>query len=146
LNQPTGRTARIGNEGIATSFYNERNEELAGDLVKILVECKQKVPDFLEEYRPENDDLDFDDNSDDDFFDTGDGDADLDAKSAAGSVAVDEDENQAASNFGADDSANEPTSKSGANGKGGLGQSVWAAKKKDDPFWDAPPKKNDADW
>lgn len=47
-----GRTARIGNEGIATSFYNERDEELAPELVKILLECKQEVPDFLEPFAP----------------------------------------------------------------------------------------------
>ncbi|KAJ6009391.1 hypothetical protein N7522_004407 [Penicillium canescens] len=59
-----GRTARIGNEGLATSFYNDRNEELATELVKILIECKQQVPDFLEGYRPEGDVLEFDDDSD----------------------------------------------------------------------------------
>ncbi|OQD83410.1 hypothetical protein PENANT_c017G04874 [Penicillium antarcticum] len=59
-----GRTARIGNEGLASSFYNNRNEELATDLVKILIECKQQVPDFLEGYRPEGDVLEFDDDSD----------------------------------------------------------------------------------
>ncbi|CAG8898838.1 unnamed protein product [Penicillium egyptiacum] len=64
-----GRTARIGNEGIATSFYNERDEGLAEDLVKILVECKQVVPEFLEQYRPEGDVLEFDDDSDKEFFD-----------------------------------------------------------------------------
>ena len=42
-----GRTARIGNEGLATSFYNERNEDIAEDLAKILIECKQELPDFL---------------------------------------------------------------------------------------------------
>ena len=31
-----GRTARIGNEGKATSFYNDRNEDLGPDLCKIL--------------------------------------------------------------------------------------------------------------
>lgn len=78
----TGRTARIGNEGIATSFYNERNVDLAEDLVKILVECKQAVPDFLESYRPEGDVLEFDDDSDKSFFDGA-----SDAGSGAGSGA-----------------------------------------------------------
>ncbi|KAJ5464263.1 DEAD/DEAH box RNA helicase [Penicillium sp. IBT 31633x] len=77
-----GRTARIGNEGIATSFYNERNVDLAEDLVKILVECKQAVPDFLESYRPEGDVLEFDDDSDKSFFDGA-----SDAGSGAGSGA-----------------------------------------------------------
>jgi ATP-dependent RNA helicase DDX3X len=55
-----GRTARIGNSGTATSFYNERDESIAPDLVKILLECKQSVPDFLEQYKPaEGDPLDF---------------------------------------------------------------------------------------
>ena len=48
-----GRTARIGNEGLATSFYNSRNEDIADDLVKILVESKQEIPDFLEDRVPE---------------------------------------------------------------------------------------------
>ncbi|KAF3004182.1 hypothetical protein E8E13_006126 [Curvularia kusanoi] len=47
-----GRTARIGNEGKATSFYNDRNEDIAEDLVKILIESKQEVPDFLEQFKP----------------------------------------------------------------------------------------------
>ncbi|KAJ5555042.1 DEAD/DEAH box RNA helicase [Penicillium sp. DV-2018c] len=62
-----GRTARIGNEGMATSFYNERNEDIAEDLVKNLIECKQHVPEFLEQYRPEGE-LVFDDDSEDEEF------------------------------------------------------------------------------
>jgi ATP-dependent RNA helicase DDX3X len=49
-----GRTARIGNEGKATSFYNDRNEDLAEDLCKILIESKQEIPDFLEQFKPED--------------------------------------------------------------------------------------------
>ena len=48
-----GRTGRIGNQGQATSFYNERDEELAPHLVKLLVENNQPIPDFLEQYKPE---------------------------------------------------------------------------------------------
>jgi ATP-dependent RNA helicase DDX3X len=48
-----GRTGRIGNQGQATSFYNERDEGLAPDLVKLLVENGQPIPDFLEQYKPE---------------------------------------------------------------------------------------------
>ncbi|KAF2502944.1 ATP-dependent RNA helicase DED1 [Lophium mytilinum] len=48
-----GRTARIGHEGIATSFYNSRNEDIGPDIVKILIESKQEIPDFLQEYVPE---------------------------------------------------------------------------------------------
>lgn len=61
-----GRTARIGNQGLATSFYNERNEDIAQELVNVLVECDQPVPDFLEGYKPEESTaIDFNDNSDD---------------------------------------------------------------------------------
>ncbi|KAJ5162220.1 DEAD/DEAH box RNA helicase, partial [Penicillium capsulatum] len=37
-----GRTARIGNEGIATSFYTHRDVDIASDLVNVLLECKQE--------------------------------------------------------------------------------------------------------
>jgi ATP-dependent RNA helicase DDX3X len=47
-----GRTARIGNDGEATSFYNDRNEDIGEDLVKILLESKQPVPDFLQDKMP----------------------------------------------------------------------------------------------
>ncbi|KAI5364672.1 Putative ATP-dependent RNA helicase DEAD-box, Helicase superfamily 1/2, ATP-binding protein [Septoria linicola] len=60
-----GRTARIGNRGLATSFYNERNEDIAQDLVNVLVECEQEVPDFLSHLKPEPTEIQFDDNSDD---------------------------------------------------------------------------------
>lgn len=61
----TGRTARIGNEGLATSFYNDKDSELAPDLVKILIESKQKIPDFLEQYRPAGDVATFDEDDTD---------------------------------------------------------------------------------
>ncbi|EME38786.1 hypothetical protein DOTSEDRAFT_180684 [Dothistroma septosporum NZE10] len=61
-----GRTARIGNQGLATSFYNDRNEDLAQDLVNILVECDCEVPDFLSHLAPEEGaEPQFDDDSDD---------------------------------------------------------------------------------
>lgn len=61
-----GRTARIGNVGLATSFYNtEKNEDIAEDLVKLLLETNQIVPDFLEDHKPEDPTkLDFDDDTD----------------------------------------------------------------------------------
>jgi ATP-dependent RNA helicase DDX3X len=46
-----GRTARVGNAGLATSFFNHNSSPVARDLTKLLIECKQKVPDFLERYR-----------------------------------------------------------------------------------------------
>jgi ATP-dependent RNA helicase DDX3X len=57
-----GRTARIGHAGIATSLYNERNMDIAADLVKILMETGQDVPDFLQEFKPLDGALDFSDN------------------------------------------------------------------------------------
>ncbi|KAL4975182.1 P-loop containing nucleoside triphosphate hydrolase protein [Aspergillus desertorum] len=61
-----GRTARIGNEGLATSFYSDRDSGLARDLVKVLTEAKQRVPDFLFEYRPvEGEVIDFHDDTED---------------------------------------------------------------------------------
>ncbi|MCJ1429124.1 hypothetical protein MMC29_007037 [Sticta canariensis] len=66
-----GRTARIGNIGLATSFYNERNEAIAEGLVKILMETKQDVPDFLESFKPEDTtNIDFDDDTDDEAEET----------------------------------------------------------------------------
>lgn len=63
INVYSGRTARIGNEGMATSFYNEeRDQEIAADLVKILRECDQVIPDFLKDYLP--DEVTFDDDTD----------------------------------------------------------------------------------
>lgn len=61
-----GRTARIGNVGLATSFYNtSKNEDIAQDLVKLLLETNQIVPDFLEGHKPEDTSkLDFDDDTD----------------------------------------------------------------------------------
>ncbi|XP_017473537.1 PREDICTED: ATP-dependent RNA helicase bel [Rhagoletis zephyria] len=44
-----GRTGRMGNLGVATSFFNEKNRNICGDLLELLVETKQEVPGFLEE-------------------------------------------------------------------------------------------------
>uniref|UniRef100_A0A0K8TQY4 RNA helicase n=1 Tax=Tabanus bromius TaxID=304241 RepID=A0A0K8TQY4_TABBR len=43
-----GRTGRMGNLGVATSFYNEKNRNIASDLKSLLIEAKQNVPPFLE--------------------------------------------------------------------------------------------------
>lgn len=61
--------------GLASSFYNDRNEDIAEALVKTLLETRQAVPDFLEAYLPEGFTMDgqtgdvatlnFDDDSDD---------------------------------------------------------------------------------
>jgi len=47
----TQYTGRIGNKGLATSFYNERNEDLGMELTHFLQESNQPVPDFLEEFK-----------------------------------------------------------------------------------------------
>lgn len=44
-----GRTGRMGNLGVATSFFNEKNRNICADLVELLVETKQETPAFLEE-------------------------------------------------------------------------------------------------
>ncbi|KAI6851553.1 DEAD/DEAH box RNA helicase [Hortaea werneckii] len=60
-----GRTARIGHPGLATSFYNERNEDLAQDLVKVLIECECEVPNFLAHLIPEDGKVEWEDDTDD---------------------------------------------------------------------------------
>lgn len=84
-----GRTARIGNTGLATSFFNEKNEDIAEDLVRILLETKQPVPDFLEQWKPEDENaLDFNDESDEEVEAEGDGAGGGDAWGAGPSVTV----------------------------------------------------------
>lgn len=61
-----GRTGRMGNMGLATSFYNDGDEPMAPFLAKILTENNQEVPDFLEQYKPADGEvLDFEDASED---------------------------------------------------------------------------------
>ncbi|KAG0320683.1 hypothetical protein BGZ99_004367 [Dissophora globulifera] len=55
-----GRTARAGNPGLATSFYNDRNYMIAPLLTKLLMECQQEVPEFLKEYISHDVDYDTD--------------------------------------------------------------------------------------
>ncbi|XP_008057987.1 ATP-dependent RNA helicase DDX3X-like, partial [Carlito syrichta] len=43
-----GRTGRVGNLGLATSFFNERNMNITKDLLDLLTEAKQEVPSWLE--------------------------------------------------------------------------------------------------
>ncbi|XP_062906849.1 DEAD-box helicase 3 X-linked a isoform X1 [Mobula hypostoma] len=43
-----GRTGRVGNLGLATSFFNEKNSNITKDLLDLLVEAKQEVPSWLE--------------------------------------------------------------------------------------------------
>ncbi|CAO3657023.1 unnamed protein product [Mucor hiemalis] len=61
-----GRTARVGNAGLATSFYNDNNSYVGRDVTKLLVECDQTVPEFLMRYKTAN--MKFrDDDEDDDY-------------------------------------------------------------------------------
>lgn len=43
-----GRTGRMGNLGLATSFFNDRNRNLATSMLDLLIEAKQEVPSWLE--------------------------------------------------------------------------------------------------
>ncbi|XP_061171461.1 ATP-dependent RNA helicase DDX3X-like isoform X1 [Saccostrea echinata] len=43
-----GRTGRVGNLGLATSFFNEKNKNIVRDLMDLLVEAHQEVPSWLE--------------------------------------------------------------------------------------------------
>lgn len=43
-----GRTGRMGNLGLATSFFNDKNKNLVRDLVELVVETKQEMPSWLE--------------------------------------------------------------------------------------------------
>jgi len=43
-----GRTGRVGNLGLATSFFNDKNKNITRDLIDLLVEAKQEVPSWLE--------------------------------------------------------------------------------------------------
>lgn len=43
-----GRTGRMGNLGLATSFLNDKNRNLVRDLVELISESKQEVPSWLE--------------------------------------------------------------------------------------------------
>lgn len=60
-----GRTGRIGHVGLATSFYNERDEELGPHIVNLLLETEQDIPDFLEHLKPEGGAADFHDDTGD---------------------------------------------------------------------------------
>jgi ATP-dependent RNA helicase DDX3X len=43
-----GRTARAGNTGLATSFMNQRDANMASKLLELLAESKQEIPAWLE--------------------------------------------------------------------------------------------------
>ncbi|KAK0112192.1 hypothetical protein ONS96_014925 [Cadophora gregata f. sp. sojae] len=63
-----GRTGRIGNLGLATSFYDPRRDaDIAEPLVKLMLETRQVIPDFLREFLPEGFTTDDDGNVTGDF-------------------------------------------------------------------------------
>nr|CAJ15140.1 PL10a protein [Platynereis dumerilii] len=43
-----GRTGRVGNLGLATSFFNDKNKNIVRDMVDLLIEAKQEVPPWIE--------------------------------------------------------------------------------------------------
>ncbi|CAL1542813.1 unnamed protein product [Lymnaea stagnalis] len=43
-----GRTGRVGNLGLATSFFNEKNKNIVRDLLDLLTESNQEIPPWLE--------------------------------------------------------------------------------------------------
>eukprot|EP00128_Syssomonas_multiformis_P013838 Colp12_sorted_trinity150504_noHs@31599 len=45
-----GRTGRVGNTGHATSFFNDKNSNIARGLVELLSEANQEVPSWLQAY------------------------------------------------------------------------------------------------
>jgi len=49
-----GRTGRMGNLGLATSFFNDKNRNLAKDLVELIVESNQELPTWLESFGMES--------------------------------------------------------------------------------------------
>ena len=93
-----GRTARIGNTGKATSFYDERrDEEIGPALVKTMLEAGCTVPEFLAHLVPEDGVVTFEDDQSDE---EGEGEPGADAD--AGGAAVDgADASFAASAWGA---------------------------------------------
>ncbi|KAL6434307.1 hypothetical protein ACFW04_006026 [Cataglyphis niger] len=44
-----GRTGRMGNLGLATSFFNHKNHNLVRDLVSLLIEANQELPPWLDD-------------------------------------------------------------------------------------------------
>ncbi|OZC05005.1 ATP-dependent RNA helicase DBP1 family protein [Onchocerca flexuosa] len=49
-----GRTGRVGNVGLATSFFTDRNRNISHDLMDLLIESNQLVPDWLEKMNKGN--------------------------------------------------------------------------------------------
>jgi ATP-dependent RNA helicase DDX3X len=112
-----GRTARIGHQGLATSFYNDRNEDIAQDLANVLV---------LSHLAPEEGAaLQFDDDTDDEAEDGDAAMADNDGGAPVGGAwgaAPAEDGAPAANAWGAAPAEN---GDAGFTADGGAGASAW---------------------
>uniref|UniRef100_A0A0N5B741 RNA helicase n=1 Tax=Strongyloides papillosus TaxID=174720 RepID=A0A0N5B741_STREA len=48
-----GRTGRCGNVGLATSFFNEKNRNIAKDLAELVIEANQELPEWLQKMSEE---------------------------------------------------------------------------------------------
>ena len=49
-----GRTGRAGNTGVATAFLNRGNKNVVKEMVDLLTEAKQEVPEFLNQLARES--------------------------------------------------------------------------------------------
>ncbi|KAL9965710.1 hypothetical protein ACROYT_G029552 [Oculina patagonica] len=49
-----GRTGRVGHTGLATSFFNDKNRNVAKDMVELLNDTRQEVPQWLESLAYQN--------------------------------------------------------------------------------------------
>ncbi|KAI6244074.1 ATP-dependent RNA helicase DDX3Y [Aphelenchoides fujianensis] len=49
-----GRTGRVGNVGISTSFFNDRNRNIARELTDLIVESNQELPEWLDKVANES--------------------------------------------------------------------------------------------
>jgi len=47
--QRIGQTGRMGNLGLATSFFNDKNRNLTKDLIELVIQCNQELPSWLKE-------------------------------------------------------------------------------------------------
>ncbi|KAI0447236.1 P-loop containing nucleoside triphosphate hydrolase protein [Xylaria telfairii] len=115
-----GRTGRIGHHGLATSFYTDRDEPMAKLLTMTLMETGQEIPDFLEQYKPEDTSklkFEYDTDEEDPGEDGGAWGADGDT-GTAGTANGDDGNEWGPTNGGGDAGI--------ANGKGGNDENGWA--------------------
>lgn len=105
LTLSTGRTGRIGNRGLATSFFTERDEDMGSVLARTLIECGQEVPEFLQHHVEgmNKNTVKFETESD---FDEGDLPQLGDLNGAGGDDANNGQDSAAAGAWGGDDTAN----------------------------------------